>query len=245
MRRLRQFLRALFIGKGDYGTKKLTPAIRNQWTNFQTVWNDKKDKSFGVERFLRIVLVLQPYLFPNLYIRHIGGNQGILCRKIVIELYVLIKFAIPFLILFFGLYQHPFLLFILSYLMIETIFYLLGLVFLSDIYIEPISYKRSLILLFLNYIETTMGFAVLYRGLDVLNVTNSISAVYFSFVTSTTLGLGDILPKNSYGRVLVVTQLTVVLLYVILFFSRTINSLDKKYAFGQNMRSNKEKKTKE
>jgi hypothetical protein len=173
MNRLKQFLKVMFIGKGDYGNKKLRPAIQNQWTNFETVWNDKKDQSFGIERIIRTLLALQPFLFPALYIRHFGGKGGILTRKLFIELYVLFKFAFPFGILFFGQYQQHFALLVVAYLMIETIFYLSGLVFLSDIYIEPISYKRSLILLLINYVETTMGFAVLYRGLNLLKDVNN------------------------------------------------------------------------
>lgn len=249
MSKLKRFLKYLFIGKGDYGNKKLRPAFKNQWTNFQTVWNDKKDQSFGIERVVRILLVLHPYLFPTLYIRHIGGNGGILIRKLVIELYVLFKLAFPFAILLLGLFQNPFALFVVAYLMVETILYLSGLVFLSDIYIEPISYKRSLILLLINYVETTVGFAVLYRGLNLLkeasggDITTNISAVYFSFVTSATVGFGEITAKNSEAQLLVVAQLIVMLLYLILFFSRTISSLDKKYDLENKSNGNSQKQT--
>jgi hypothetical protein len=249
MDKLKQFLKDLFIGKGNYGNKKLRPAFQNQWTNFEKVWNDKKDQSFGIERVVRILLVLQPFLFPTLYIRHIGGNGRILTRKLVIELYVLLKFVFPFAILLLCISQNPFALFVVAYLMVETILYLSGLVFLSDIYIEPISYKRSLILLLINYVETTIGFAVLYRGLNLLkdasgcDITTSISAVYFSFVTSATVGFGEITAKNSEGQLLVVPQLIVMLLYLILFFSRTINSLDKKYNLKNKSNGNSQRQT--
>ena len=229
------FFKELFLGKGEYKLKKLTPAIKNQYNNFKKVWNDSLDKTFGVERILRLILVLLPYLYPTLYIRHFSGKKGILTRKIVVELYVVLKLLYPVIILYFHFYDNIWVLISVIYLMSETLMYLLGLVFLSDIYIQPISYKRSIILLFINYVETTLGFATIYFGFGLIkNIRNGINAVYYSLVTSTTLGYGDYTPKGEDGQVVVITQIIVMLFYVILFFNKTVTCIDRKYIKDKN-----------
>jgi Ion channel len=230
-----KFFRELFLGKGEYEFKKLTPAIKNQYNNFKKVWNDSLDKTFGVERILRLILVLLPYLFPSLYIRHISGKKGILARKIVVEIYVVLKLLYPMIILYFHFYNNLWVLIIVIYLMSETLMYLLGLVFLSDIYIKPISYKRSIILLFMNYVETTLGFAIIYFGFGLIkNMGNGINAVYYSLVTSTTLGYGDYIPKGEDGQIVVIMQIIVMLFYIILFFNKTVMFIDRKYIKNKN-----------
>jgi hypothetical protein len=58
--------------------------------------------------------------------------------------------------------NNPFVLTMMVYVMLETILYIPLINFASDLFSKPRSYKRSMLLLFFNYIEMVFGFAVLY-----------------------------------------------------------------------------------
>ncbi|OPX28723.1 MAG: hypothetical protein B1H08_05395 [Candidatus Omnitrophica bacterium 4484_171] len=115
------------------------------------------------------------------------------------------------------------------YIMSETIFYILNLIFLSDIYSSPVSYRRSILFLFLHYVEVVMDFSVIYIGLDLLNkALTPLSAVYFSFVTNTTLGYGDYHPNCGMGQIVVIAQLLIFIMFVVLFINYFSSGLGSK-----------------
>jgi hypothetical protein len=71
----------------------------------------------------------------------------------------------------------------------------------------PYSFNRSLLLLLWSYLEMVIGFAYMYRQFDIISYadcTNLIAtvreALYFSVVTITTLGYGDMRPLPGWGR---------------------------------------------
>lgn len=73
----------------------------------------------------------------------------------------------------------------------------------------PYSFNRSLIFLFVNYWQIVIGFAYLYLHFgrvchsDCTNpITSAWDALYFSVVTITTLGYGDMRPTSWFGRLL-------------------------------------------
>ena len=74
---------------------------------------------------------------------------------------------------------------------------------------EPQSSPRSIVLLLVAYVELIFGFAVWYCyfpcGLNVTAITPG-EATYFSTVTITTLGYGEIHPLIQPGQTLVITQ---------------------------------------
>ncbi len=226
-------LKKIFIGPKTNDYKYTRPAIQNQWKNFKKAWNDKKEVTFGIERVLRLLLILIQFVFPALYIRHFSGKKGLLCRKIWVELYVILKVILPVFYLYFNLERYDFVLILNSYLILETVCYLLGLIFMSDIYVRPISQKRSFLLLMLNYIEISLCFSILYKGLNLVpGITNNIQAIYFSFVTSTTLGYGEFKPFNEIGQMIVVLQLLIMTLFVFLFFNTVSSKInDKNHSF--------------
>lgn len=70
----------------------------------------------------------------------------------------------------------------------------------------PYSYNRSLIFLFVNYCEMVIGFAYMYRHFnlvrwpDCAKPLTALQSLYFSVVTITTLGYGDLRPISRLGR---------------------------------------------
>lgn len=71
----------------------------------------------------------------------------------------------------------------------------------------PRSFNRSLVFVFLNYCELIIGFAYMYLHLELVRhsdcanpITTVLDALYFSVVTITTLGYGDMRPISFLGR---------------------------------------------
>jgi hypothetical protein len=98
---------------------------------------------------------------------------------------------------------------------------------------------RSLLLSLINYGEVTITFAILYLRFDCLNVRSlsPLQALYFSAVTATTLGFGDITVKGSattvphrIGLALVALQLALFVFFALVlvntFLARTIQGDD-------------------
>jgi len=197
--------------------EKLASAYKQQIEYSKAVWNDH---TYGIERVFRLFLCLIQFIYPMLLIRNTFGTLGSISRKISVECYILIKLLIPILVLFSGWHNNHFIIVLVIYLLSETIFHILNIIFLSDIYGVSVSYRRSVLLLLLNYIEVVLDFSIIYAGLNLLNKALSpAEAIYFSFVTQTTLGFGDYYPKGHIGQVVVVFQLIIFIMFVLLFIN--------------------------
>jgi hypothetical protein len=86
-----------------------------------------------------------------------------------------------------------------------------------------------MLLLFFNYIEIVFSFAVLYTIGENMNKPFEywFDSIYFSIISSNSIGFGDYYPVTTYGKVLVSLQAMFFLLFVILFlnfFSTKIKS---------------------
>jgi len=86
-------------------------------------------------------------------------------------------------------------------------------------------------MLFLNYMEISFSFAVVYAGLHLLGdqPTSVLDYIYFSVVTSTTIGYGDLHPVTSAGKMIVCVQAIVVVAFIVLFlnfFGSKVETLD-------------------
>jgi hypothetical protein len=217
----------IFVNPAYYSGKKADSAYLHQLRYLREVWNDD---SYGLERLLRLFLCAVQFFYPVLLIRDIFGRKGVTARKLAVEAYVVIKLLFPFVVLLTGAYRFYWVIALIVYLLTETTFHILNLIFLSDVHSASVSYHRSILLLFLHYIETALDFAVIYIGFDLLSQPlNWISAVYFSMVANTTVGFGDIHARGSAGQAVVVCQLVVCVLFIILFinyFSQKINAGD-------------------
>ncbi|MDD2702632.1 MAG: potassium channel family protein [Candidatus Omnitrophica bacterium] len=215
----------IFVNPLFWSDKKVESAYERQFRYLKAVWNDD---SYGLERLLRIFLCGIQFVYPVLFIRDIFGRKGVTARKLAVEAYVVLKLFFPLIVLWTGAYRFPWVIALIVYLLTETTFHILNLIFLSDIHSVSVSYHRSVLLLFLHYIETAMDFAAIYIAFDLLNVPlNWVSAVYFSMVANTTVGFGDIHARGTAGQAVVIVQLLICVLFVILFinyFSQKINT---------------------
>jgi len=185
------------------------------------VWENDRHNDIGLERLLRLFLISIQFFFPGIYIRHIFGHKGSTYKNLAIEFYILMKVISPILIFYFHLTCNPFFLFLSVYFLLETVLYIAALVFVSDMFSHIRSSNRSILLLLFNYIELSFNFAVVYSGFDMLtkNAVSGIDYLYYSFVTSASLGYGDIHPITNAGKLLVCAQSFIFLVFVVLFIN--------------------------
>ena len=156
-----------------------------------------------------------------MYVKHLFWKKGPLYQDLATEIFVLLKTAFPLWMLYTGRQNDPWLFALMILLLLETVVYIPTLIFASDTFSTPRSYRRGTLLLFLNYLEVVLSFAVIYAAWQHLNqpLTHWAEAVYFSFVTSGTIGFGDFYPMTNTGRMLVVFQSVFYLSYIVLFIN--------------------------
>lgn len=215
----------LFLGKEHHlKGKKSRPALQNQWLLVRHVWNNEHYTDFGLERIIRLFLALVLFLFPGLYIREVFGKMGVMTKKISIEIYVLLKLFLPLFLFKFDLTGQLWAAVLSTYLLLETVLYLTSLIFLSNEFEKPISHRRSLTTLIINYVEICLNYAVIYSYCNhnipqFFNhyLQKDIQVIYFSFATSATVGYGDIVMQNSLGQALVISQIILFIIFLALF----------------------------
>ena len=228
------FIKKLFYAGLD-NSKLDHRVISHQWENVTDVWNntDNRFNAIGIERIFKLILILTQFITPGLYIRALFGAKGKLSKHIGVELHVIFKLISAFLILKYQLFSvifwgyHVFL-FWVWWMIFETVFYTANLVFCNDVFASPHSYKRNIILIFVDYIQLTFDYASIYLyysvlkttidGCDVI-ITRSLDAAYFSFISSLTIGYGDIVPANDLGKKLVIGHIMIFLVFGVLFIN--------------------------
>ena len=218
---MKNILSKLFFGKPEYNTPLSHSAYRNLKNNFKRIWDNEKHNDVGFEKILRLFLVAVLFIFPGLHVRNYFGNKGLIYRNVAIEFYVLLKTLLPVFFLVTGLYKYHVVVFISCYLMSETIVYVASLIFVSDMFVKPRSYRRNILMLFFNYLEISFNFAVIYAGFNLLNGQNlsGVDYIYFSIVTSSTIGYGDLHPVTHLGKGIVCVHAIMVLSFVVLFIN--------------------------
>ncbi|MDP5000476.1 MAG: potassium channel family protein [Flavobacterium sp.] len=223
------FFKKLLLGKV---TKNYTPKynpIQKRILNLKSIWNNDHQEDNGIEKIVRLFLSSTQLIFPGIYIKYLASLKGYEYEDLAMDLYVLAKVIFPLIILTNHLQYEPYIIYILIYVLLETVFYIPTLIFASDLFSRPRSYKRSMLLLFFNYIEIVVSFAVLYTLGNNMNkpFEHWFDSVYFSIISSNSIGYGDYYPVTTFGKVLVSLQAMFFLSFVILFlnfFSTKIKS---------------------
>ena len=93
-----------------------------------------------------------------------------------------------------------------------------------------------MLLLFFNYLVSVLAFAVFYRTGNYLNATLNhwFDAVYYSFVTSSTIGYGEYYPITMEGKIFTILQVFLFLFFVILFMNFFSSKIKTRGYFSDN-----------
>ncbi len=220
---MKHFLRKLLLGRITKDEKplfKINP-IQKRIQNIKSIWNNDHQDDNGIEKIFRLFLSISQLLFPGVYIKFWFSRKNYEYQDIAMDFYILLKMLFPIYILKNNLQDQNILIYIMVYVLLETVLYIPTLIFASDMLSRPKSYKRSMLLLFLNYLEIVFAFAVLYTLGDNMNkpFTNWFDAVYFSIITANSVGYGDYYPVTPYAKVLVSIQAMFFLSFVVLFLN--------------------------
>jgi hypothetical protein len=215
------FIRKLLIGKVSVNYKPKFNPIERRILNIRAIWNNDHQFDNGIEKIVRLFLSSSQLLFPGVYIKYLANKIGHVYQDLALDFYVLAKFIFPILILKNQWQYNHIILYTMIYLLLETVLYIPTLIFASDLFSRPRSYKRSMLLLFFNYMEIVFSFAVLYTHGENMNkpFNHWFDAVYFSIVSSNSIGFGDYYPITTFGKILVSIQAMFFLSFVVLFLN--------------------------
>ena len=214
-------LKKLLIGKvAPKQFEKYNP-IQKRIQNIVSIWNNDHHEDSGIEKIVRLFLSSSQLLFPGIYLKYVANKLGHEYQDLSMDIYIIFKVIFPFLILYNQWQSNNYFLAIMIYVLIETVLYIPTLIFASDLFKRPRSYKRSMLLLFFNYIEIVVSFAVLYTLGNNMNkpFTHWFDPIYFSIISSNSIGFGDFFPITTYGKILVSLQGMFFLSFVVLFLN--------------------------
>lgn len=214
------FIKKLLLGNVRFVKPDFDP-IEKRVQNIKAIWNNTHQDDNGIEKIVRLFLATTQLLFPGLYVKHFAHKIAFKFVDLSVDFYVLIKVAFPLFILINGMQNNPYISGLVIYLLLETFLYIPTLIFASDLFSKPRSYKRSMLLFFFNYMEIIFAYAVLYSCDRYLNkpLKSWYDAVYFSVITSSSIGYGDYYPVTTEGKILVSTQALLFLFFVVLFLN--------------------------
>ena len=218
---MKKTVQKLFLGKSSNGVQAEYNPIQKRIQNIKSIWDNDHEDDNGIEKIFRLLLSSSQLLFPGIYIKYFSRKKGIEYQDLAIDIYILIKVAFPITILIYQWYTIDWVVIVMMYLFLETIFYIPTLIFASDLFSRPRSYRRSMLLLFFNYLEIVLAYAVFYSCGNYLNkpFEHWFDAVYFSIITSSSIGYGDFHPVLPMGKFLVSTQALLFLFFIVLFLN--------------------------
>jgi hypothetical protein len=218
---MKKIIKKLLLGKVSENVQPEYNHIQKRLHNIQSIWNNEHQEDNGIEKIVRLLLASSQLLFPGIYLKYLARKKGVEYQYLTLDCYILLKVIFPILILVNQWQNYQFVIWILVYIFLETVFYIPTLIFASDLFSKPRSYKRSMLLLFFNYLEIAFAYAVFYSSGNFLNKSFNhwFDAVYFSIVTSSSVGYGDFFPVTLTGKVLVTTQALLFLFFIILFLN--------------------------
>ncbi len=218
---MKSILKKLLLGNLSKIPKPEYNPVQKRIMNIKAIWDNNHQDDNGIEKLVRLFLSSSQLLFPGVYIKYLAYLKGYEYRDLALDFYVLLKVTFPLLILINHWHSYHFVIWIMIYVLLETVLYIPTLIFASDMFSKPRSYKRSMLLLFLNYLEIIISFGVLYSCGDYLNkpFNHWFDAIYFSTINSASIGYGDFYPVTTIGKVLATAQAFLFLFFVVLFLN--------------------------
>jgi len=195
-----------------------------QWNKIKSIWLEKN--IFGIEKWISRIIPLFRYISISFYISCIINCIELKCCKKnrnlankFIDLYIILKILFVIFLLFIQIL--PCSNIYIFYLLIETLTILIEVFLITDYTKPPVSIKRSILILFINFQEMVLYFAVLYLYYNAIeNIKCSLQAIYFSYSVAMTLGFGDFNAQHSKsGKILVIIQLIITSIFIFMLFS--------------------------
>lgn len=207
-------------------------------------------KPFLVETIGKTLKVLVKLNLFQYIIKKLGVDNE--TRGALTELWILLNLLLSILLLvFFNVDSCIY----LKYVVIFYSYWRIGEVLVFQIYSQifggypgkktprlnysVLSYRRSIFLAIILLVEAIFWFGVLYKinytlfNFTDISLSNPIKALYYSFVTMSTIGYGDIYPRASFGFIIVITQCVTSIIMIILILSRIITNLPKPYTLDK------------
>jgi hypothetical protein len=237
---MKQILKKLLIGNGTKFETATQNPIQKSILNIKAIWNNDHQDDNGIEKTIRLLLSSSQLLFPGIYIKFLANKKGPQYVDLSLDCYVLLKVLFPILILINHWQVYDFVIYAMVYVLLETSLYIPTLIFASDTFSKPRSYRRSMLLLFFNYLEIVFAYAVLYTCGNYLNKPffHWFDAIYFSIITSSSIGYGDYYPTTTYGKFLVSSQALLFLFFVVLFLNFFSTKIKGKGYFDHGTKEN-------
>lgn len=236
---MKQFFKKLLLGSNTVEHHPKVGALQKRVNNLRSIWNNEHYDDIGIEKILRLFLALSQFFFLGTYIKQYFGKNGIAYQDLSVEIFVLFKVCFPLWILYADTHDNPILFFLVIWFLLETMLYVTTLIFASDIFSRPRSYRRSMLLLFFNYMEIVLSFGVIYARSDYFNkpFLHWFDPAYFSFITSASIGYGDFYPITAKGKFLVSIQSVIYLIFVVLFVNFFTNKVENRGYFDHKNKS--------
>lgn len=159
----------------------------------------------GFKRFISWVALGTPNSFLPKSAHHL--SRGRISVQDAAEFYLATRFCFA-VALITCLDKSSLLVHVIAFIQITSLIYLLKIVFPVESrgLADP---SRSLFFALGHYVEIGLSMAYIYWTIDPFCMASDLTRVkslYFSFVTMTTIGFGDITPKTDAGQLLVVAH---------------------------------------
>ena len=131
---MKKILKKLLLGKTSKGVQPKFNPIQKRIQNIQSIWNNDHQEDNGIEKIVRLILASSQLLFPGIYIKYWASKKGVEYQDLALDFYVLLKVIFPIMILINHWQSHQWLIWILVYVFLETVFYIPTLIFASDMF---------------------------------------------------------------------------------------------------------------
>lgn len=230
---MRKVFKKLILGDNNSSSTKSTGIIKKRIENIKGIWNNEHHDDIGIEKIFRLILACTQFLFPGLYVKHFFGKRGSAIQDLAMDFYILGKVILPLTLIYFQWVDMYMARYFIIWLLLETLLYVPTLIFASDFFSRPSSYRRSMFMLFLNYLEIVFSFAFIYSCGNYLNqpFMHWYDSIYFSMNTISSIGIGDYYPITGIGKLLVCAQSLIFLMFVVLFINFFSNKVESKGYF--------------
>jgi len=204
--------------------------IKSIWVNKYPENTEKYPLSILEKFFMSLFIFIRSFSLVHIKDFFVSYNV----KSEISEFYVAIWLLFLLYLLYNPILCSSLLIIVVFYRLIDGLNYRLCIIFV-DRYAKDWnvrSINRSLIILMLNYFEIVIGFAILYLTTSSIGYSESntiistpLEGVYFSTITLTTLGYGDLNPINSTGQLLSIIEPIFGFVLIILIVGVIINGI--------------------